>query len=128
MPWTPGPGTGFTTGEPWLPVHPDADRVAVSVQDRDPASVLALYRALIALRRATPALRLGSYRAVDAAPDVYAYVREHEGRRVLVALNFAPLPRPLPEAARGGAVLLSTAAKPAGQELAGDEARIVDLD
>ncbi|MFN8203196.1 MAG: alpha-amylase family glycosyl hydrolase [Solirubrobacteraceae bacterium] len=53
MVWTPGPGAGFTTGTPWLPVHPDAERLAVSVQAGDPASSLELYRALLALRRAT---------------------------------------------------------------------------
>jgi alpha-glucosidase len=127
IPWKPGPGTGFTTGRPWLPVHPDADRLAVSVQDGDPASALELYRSLLALRRETPALQYGTYRPVHAAPDVYAYIREHDGERVLCALNFAPFPRPLPPEAEGAGVLLSTHAERPDGELAGDEARLLAL-
>jgi alpha-glucosidase len=127
IPWEPGPGTGFTTGRPWLPEHPDADRLAVAVQEADPVSALELYRALIALRRATPALQHGSYRPVHAAPDVFAYVREHESERVLAALNFAPFPRPLPGEAEEAGILLSTHAEPHVGELAGDEARVVEL-
>jgi alpha-glucosidase len=122
--WAPGPGAGFTTGRPWLPIHPDADRLAASVQAGDPASSLALYRALLALRRATPALQHGTYRSLAAAPDVFAYVREHHGERVAIACNFAPFPRPLPAEVAGGRVLLSTHAAPDAQQLAGDEARI----
>ena len=97
-----GSAAGFSDGEPWLPVHPDAERLAVGAQTGDPASTLELYRALIALRRAEPALREGTHRSVDAAPDVFAFVREHDRRQLLVALNFAPFPRPLPAEAAGG--------------------------
>jgi alpha-glucosidase len=128
IPWATGPGAGFTTGRPWLPTHPDADRFAVGVQEGDPASSLELYRGLISLRRATPALRDGSFRSLHAAPDVFAYVREHQADRVLVAVNFAPFPRPLPAEAEGARVLLSTAAEPHAGGLGGDEARILALD
>ncbi|HEV2785288.1 MAG TPA: alpha-amylase family glycosyl hydrolase [Solirubrobacteraceae bacterium] len=131
MPWAPpsqaGPGTGFTTGDPWLPVHPDAELLAASVQAQEPGSHLAFYRALLALRRATPALHSGAYRSVSAPPDVFAFVREHEGRRVLVALNFAPFARPLPAEGRGGRLLLSTHEHAGEDALAGDEGRIVEL-
>ncbi|MEA2219361.1 MAG: alpha-glucosidase [Solirubrobacteraceae bacterium] len=135
MPWAPpsqaGAGAGFGAGagaaEPWLPVHPDAERLAASVQEQDPGSPLAFYRALLALRRATPALHAGTYRSVPAPPDVFAFVREHDGRRVLVALNFAPFPRALPPEAAGGRLLLSTRADPDDAELAADEGRIVEL-
>jgi alpha-glucosidase len=131
MPWAPpsqaGPGAGFGAAEPWLPVHPDAERLAASVQEQDPDSPLGFYRALLALRRATPALHAGSYRSVAAPADVFAFVREHDGRRVLVALNFAPFPRALPSEAAGGRLLLSTHADPDEAALAGDEGRIVEL-
>jgi alpha-glucosidase len=127
IPWESGPGAGFTTGRPWLPTHPDAGRLAAAVQRGDPTSALELYRALIALRRATPALQHGSYRSVHAAPDVFAYTREHEDERVLIALNFAPFPRPLPDEAEGARIMLSTHAEPRAGELAGDEARTLAI-
>ena len=120
------PYAGFGAGEPWLPVHPDAESLALDVQRGDPSSVYELYRSLIALRRAEPALSEGSYRSLDAAPDVFAFVREHGGRRLLVALNFAPFPRPLP-LADGGRTLLSTRAALAGDELGADEGRVIEL-
>ena len=131
IPWGPpsaaGPGAGFTTGRPWLPVHPDAEQLAATVQADDPGSSLTFYTALLALRRAIPALHSGTYRSLEAAPDVFAFVREHAGRRVLVALNFAPFPRPLPVQAHGGRVLLSTHTTTGGDALAADEGRIVEL-
>jgi glycosidase len=88
LPWQPGPGAGFTTGEPWLPLGDDANERNVAVQRADPSSLLHLYRALLALRRRTPALSRGSYAARRAAPGVYAFERRAGKQRVLVALNF----------------------------------------
>jgi alpha-glucosidase len=130
MPWqAAAPAAGFTTGEPWLPVHHEAARFAVDAQAGDPGSPLALHRELLALRRATPALHAGTYRSLDAGPDVFAYVREHDGDRLVVAVNFAAEPRPLPAAAAGGTVLLTTdgagAREGEGGALAAHEARVV---
>jgi alpha-glucosidase len=88
MPWTSGPGAGFTTGRPWLRVGPDAATRNVEVQSADPTSVLAFYRRMIALRAATPALQVGSFRPVGSpVADVVAFMRELPGQRILVALN-----------------------------------------
>jgi alpha-glucosidase len=85
MQWT--PSGGFTTGTPWLPLVDPATR-NVADQVDDPASVLSLYRRLIAARREVPALGRGTHRSVfGVAPDVLAWVRELDGERVLVLLN-----------------------------------------
>ena len=90
MQWQPGPGAGFTTGEPWLPTGSEADRVNVAVQRDDPASMFSLYRRLIWYRKTSPPLLEGSYRSLAAGvPEgVFAYLREARGERLLVALNF----------------------------------------
>jgi alpha-glucosidase len=99
MPWEPpstaGPGAGFTSGEPWLPMEPEAETLAAAVQARDPDSTLSFFRRLVHYRNASPPLLHGTYRPHEAGEEVFAYVREAEGERVLVALNFAPEPRPL---------------------------------
>jgi alpha-glucosidase len=87
MPWTSGPNAGFSGGEPWLPITNDPGRFSVEVQERDPGSMLALHRWLLALRRAEPALHLGSWDGRDAPAGVIAYEREHDGTRFLVLLN-----------------------------------------
>ncbi|MDQ5825497.1 MAG: alpha-amylase family glycosyl hydrolase [Chloroflexota bacterium] len=111
MQWDASEYAGFSTVEPWLPVAPDYATVNVDVQQQDPCSILSMFQALTALRRETPALSLGTYRTVESGePDVYAYLREHDGDRVLVLLNFGPRERPLDLSAIAptGQVLLST--------------------
>ncbi|MBA2450961.1 MAG: alpha-glucosidase C-terminal domain-containing protein [Chloroflexi bacterium] len=95
MPWdrSATPGAGFTTGEPWLPLGAHAARVNMAAQHDDPASMLSLYRRLIWYRKSSAALLLGSYRPLDSAPDgVFAYLREADSERLLVALNFTNRP------------------------------------
>ena len=90
MPWNGEPGHGFTTGRPWLRFGDDADTRNVAAQERDPGSVLATYRRLLALRRESTALRGGTLRLVETgSDDVLAWLREVPGERVLVAVNFA---------------------------------------
>lgn len=95
MPWQPGPGAGFTRATPWLLLGPDADVRNVAAQRSDRGSLLWLYRDLIALRRRTPALERGDWRALEGAPDVLAYERRTPGSRVRVALNLADEARSL---------------------------------
>lgn len=51
--------------------------------------MLSLYRRLIAERRASPALRCGTYRTLQAPKDVFAFARELDSERRVVLLNFA---------------------------------------
>ena len=91
--WNDRPNAGFTTGQPWLKVNPNYRTVNVAAEERDPHSPLNYFRALVKLRKATPALVYGDYTLVDAAnPDVYAYRRELGDARYLVLLNFRPHP------------------------------------
>lgn len=105
MRWEASDGAGFTSGDPWLPVGPDAEGVNVAAQRDDPASILHLYRALLELRR-EPALRLGTYRTHTVEGDLWAYEREREGQRILVALNLGGAEASLE--GLSGEVLLST--------------------
>lgn len=108
MQWRNGPGAGFTSGEPWLPLGDLA--INVSAQDADSDSLLSLYRRLIWLRRRTPALHSGSYRAVAAPRGVFAFVRAAGPSRVFVAINFesAALTLPLPEGRAAGTMLCAS--------------------
>lgn len=111
MQWAPGPQAGFSAGRPWLPVPESARTVNVEAQRDDPASLLSLYRALIRLRRAHPALRAGGHRSVDGAPaGLYAYERRHGDERFLIGLNFTGQAVPLsaPRLPVDGVLRLST--------------------
>jgi alpha-glucosidase len=110
MRWTNEENAGFTTGEPWLPVGEDHHEVNVETHKRNPRSMLALHRRLLALRRAEPALALGSYAPVEAADNLLAYAREKGCRRFLIALNLGSQPQTLAAHTLGGAgrVVLNT--------------------
>jgi alpha-glucosidase len=92
MPWDAAINAGFSTGKPWLRVNPNYARINVESERTDPQSLLNYYRQLLMLRRSTPALQSGSYRAVSRSGDVYAYERATADQRRLIALNFASHP------------------------------------
>ncbi len=104
MPWDDSPHAGFSTVEPWLPLHADWRTRNVAAEERDPTSMLHLYRTLLALRRAEPALAVGDIADVRAEGDVLGYARRHAGRRLRVLLNLGQASHTLP----AGEVLLST--------------------
>ena len=95
MQWSDAAHAGFTTGTPWLRLAADWPTRNVEAQSRDAGSMLALYRRLVALRRAQPALNRGDYEALDAEGEVLAYARNFEGQRLVVLLNFSATPAPI---------------------------------
>ncbi len=111
MQWNGGPGAGFTTGVPWLPIPATAATVNVTDQLTDPSSLLTFYRELIGLRRDTGVLRAGAYQPCAADPYVYAYHRQDTTDDVLIAANFSDSDRRYadPQLPARGERLLSTA-------------------
>ena len=119
MPWTPGPGHGFTEPAvaPWLPFGNDAGVRNVEYQLAVDGSPLNFVRRLLSLRRDRPSLQTGTIEFVDQdRPDVLAYVRETVDERTLVVISFADEPRSIPVSATAR-LLLSTD---------GDGSRVVD--
>ena len=110
MPWDGSAYAGFSTAEPWLPLNDDWPIRNVAAQERDPASLLSLYRALLALRRSHDALSVGDFSLVESDEDVLAYQRQDGDERLLIALNFCPDGRrlPLPADAAIAELLAST--------------------
>jgi len=108
MQWSGERQAGFTAGSPWLPVNPNNSTINVESQRADPTSVLALYRRLIQLRRSEPALTRGSYRNLPNPEGVIAYLREAEGKKLLIALNLTSQPQTLPVHGVVGRTIVST--------------------
>jgi alpha-glucosidase len=79
--------------KPWLPVAPAADDLSVRRQAGDPRSMLSLTRALLAARRASPALASGDWALEPAPGGVLAYRRRAGDDERLVLLNIAAEPR-----------------------------------
>jgi alpha-glucosidase len=109
--WSAEKYAGFSTADPWLPVAAGYQQCNVTAESADPRSVLALYKTLLRYRRETPALNRGSYRALNDSPaDCFVFVREHEGQRRLVAINYGGKPQVVnaSSVAAEGRVVIST--------------------
>ncbi|MDB5560026.1 MAG: alpha-amylase [Enterovirga sp.] len=89
MQWDGSGHAGFSTAEPWLPLAPDHAATNVAALAADPRSILSLYRQLLALRRNTRALAIGTYRAVQTDGPVFAFSRMYGSDQALVVLNLS---------------------------------------
>lgn len=90
MPWDAAqPALGFTSGTPWLPLSPEHKALAVSEQERDPASPLRFTRRFLAARKASIALRSGEIELRDAAAPLLVFERVADGERVLCVFNMS---------------------------------------
>lgn len=108
MQWTSGANAGFTSGKPWLRPTSHAE-INVEADERE-GQILPFYRRLIQLRHDMPLIAEGTYEPFAREHEsVYAFVREHEGQRLLVLNNFYGTETSLkiPVAFAAGSVLLS---------------------
>jgi maltose alpha-D-glucosyltransferase / alpha-amylase len=97
MQWSAGPGGGFTTGDPAVPLVADGpfgvDRVNVADQRRDPGSLLNWMERAIRTRRELPELGWGEWRVLDSdQPAVLAHRCDWLGLGVLALHNLAGEP------------------------------------
>ena len=94
MQWDDSENAGFTTGTPWIMVNPNYKEINAKAELQDPDSVFYHYQKLIALRRKSrwsDVIVYGSYRLLAPEDEqVYAYLRESGGQRLLVVCNLSP--------------------------------------
>ncbi len=91
MLWAPGPGAGFTTGEPWRALGGRRAADDLASQREDPRSPWRRTQAWLRVRRSSPALRYGVRHPISArgSSAVWAFVRHFGTDRVLVVANLA---------------------------------------
>ena len=95
MQWTAGPNGGFCPEgvTPWLPLHDNWRERNVETEARDPQSLFAWYRTLLALRTERAALREGALElAPEEARDVIRFDRIAAGERLTIAANLGDSP------------------------------------
>jgi alpha-glucosidase len=104
LPWSADPDAGTSAGfsppgaaAPWLPQPPGWASYAADRQDGDPDSVLELYRAVLARRRAHPALGAGDVAWVSAPGDAVLHLRRDPGFACVVNLGAEPVDLPAHE-------------------------------
>ena len=100
LPWSGADGPfGFSppgaSGRPWLPQPASWSALTAAAQEDDPGSMLPLYRAALARRRAEPSLGDGPLRWLGSPPGVLAFERPGQtGVTCVVNLGAAPVPLP----------------------------------
>ena len=113
MQWASGPGAGFTTGTPWLPLKPNAEEINVALDRANPDGVFEHYKALISLRNKLVIVTHGRFIPLAPEhPDVWAYARERDGQRLTMVANLTSAPVAFevpPEGAVAGSCVTSTA-------------------
>jgi glycosidase len=97
FPWTPNPDDPGTavfykgTGQWWNQSYfktGASEKLALSVQQKDPASIWNLYRHLIDFRKTNRAITEGNFNPIQTgSPDILAFSRESGNEKVVVMLN-----------------------------------------
>lgn len=90
MQWNDGINAGFTAGEPWFAVNPNADRINARQAYADPGSIYHHYARLVALRKSAPPLVYGDYTDLEPEhPSLFVYTRAIGSDAYLIVLNFS---------------------------------------
>lgn len=93
LPWSGDASPYGFGGEPWLPQPADWAALTVEAEERDPDSMLHLYRRMIALRREIADSTDDGLHWLELGADVIAFRR---GDDVLCITNLGAVPVPLP--------------------------------
>lgn len=89
IPWNDSRNGGFSEAEPWLPVDERHLPLSVACQEARDDSVLQFFRELIAWRKSSRPLRIGSQRFLAAPDGVLAYERRSGQELVLCVFNLS---------------------------------------
>lgn len=91
MQWNISKDAGFSTVDDktlWLPVADNYRQFNVEILEKNPRSILYLYRKLLWLRKKTPALHGGDYETLRLQPlNVYAFKRTSDTESYTVLIN-----------------------------------------
>ncbi len=93
LPWSAaGPSFGFGTARPWLPQPGTWGSLSVESQERDPRSMLSLYRTMLTLRRTEPGLSDDDFAWLPSDDQVLAFRRND----LTCVVNLGTTPTDLP--------------------------------
>jgi len=90
MLWDASAGHGFTTGKPWIAFGAEAATFNLEAEQADPASMLAFYRELLALRRGRAVWGTGAMEILDTGThEVLALHRSDDFMAYVAAVNMS---------------------------------------
>jgi oligo-1,6-glucosidase len=89
MQWNRSLHSGFTTGKPWLNVHPQYRNINVITDAKSPHSIQAFLKTFLALRKSKEVFFNGDLDFLNLHPSVYAYTRTNKQEQILILTSFA---------------------------------------
>ncbi len=89
MPWDDSENSGFSIGEPWLPIYEEFEKVNVQNQVQDNSSLFHVYKRLLELRKQRKSLRRGNQKIhLSENQKVLFYKRKEGKEETYIFLNF----------------------------------------
>ena len=89
MQWSSMPGAGFSDGKPWLQIAGSFDKINAEQAIADENSIFYFYQKLINLRKTQDIIAYGTYTPMfEECAGVLSYLREYNGKKLLVICNF----------------------------------------
>lgn len=89
MLWDSSANAGFSTENPWLPVHPNFKGLDVMTQAEQAGSILNYTRELLRLRRSNLTLVAGTIEFLHSADDVLVYTRTLGDEQLMIVINLS---------------------------------------
>ena len=105
MQWSADDGAGFTSGKPWLKIHPNYKNVNVAADIADEDGVIAFFKRVNAYRKSSETLVNGDFEEVCATKCVYAFKRSYNGKELTAIFNFSTKQKKIPFSVDGEVVL-----------------------
>ena len=90
MQWNSKAYSGFSSVKPWIDVNSDYETINVESQDKNPNSILSMYRKILNLRNEDVNIAFGqlTYFNLESLQD-YSYINQGKDKTYLVLCNFS---------------------------------------
>ena len=88
MQWNKNRHAGFTTGTPWLKVHPNYPEVNVKSDLQNDEGVIAFFKKINAYKKSSEVMKEGSFKEIHSGKWVYVFERELDGKKLTAICNF----------------------------------------
>ena len=105
MQWSAESGAGFTSGTPWLKLHPNYTEVNVENDLADKDGIIAFFKRMNEFKKSSDVLTYGSFKSLHEGKTVYAFEREFDGEKLVALCNFSTKCARIPEEISGERVI-----------------------
>ncbi len=107
MQWSADKNAGFTTGTPWLKIHPEYTWINVRGDLSDREGIIDFFKRVNAFKKESEILKEGTFGELACSKNVYAFKRELDGEQLIAVFNFSTKEQKMPKTILCGHTVLS---------------------